>query len=63
MTGRNVPVGSVVLLGLIVIVSQGCSMKWLQSDGDVTAAQSDKSDKSKSWNGEGVNPKIGRAHV
>lgn len=53
MTGRKVSAGSVVLLGLIVIVSQGCSMKWLQSDGDVTAAQSDK---SKNWNGEGVNP-------
>lgn len=57
MTGRNVSMASVVMLGLAMILSQGCGMKWLQSDGDVTtSAQSDKSDKSKNWNGEGVNP-------
>ena len=56
MTGRNVPVGSVVMLGLVMIMSQGCGMKWLQSDGDVTSAQSNKSNTSSTWNGEGVNP-------
>lgn len=56
MTGRNVSVGTVVMLGLVMLMSQGCSMKWLQSDGDVASVQSDKSDKSKNWNGEGVNP-------
>ncbi len=68
MTGRNVSMTSVVMLGVVMIVSQGCGMKWLQSDGDVTSAPTDKdkaqaqSDRSKnsvaseSWNGEGVNP-------
>lgn len=59
MMGRNVFVGGAVMLGLVMIMSQGCGMKWLQSDGDVTSAQSDKSksvDKPKNWNGEGVNP-------
>lgn len=54
MTGRNVSIGSVVMLGLALVMSQGCGMKWLQSDGDVTSAQSEKSDKSKNWNGEGA---------
>ena len=54
MTGRDVSMGSVVMLGLVMIMSQGCGMKWLQSDGDVTSAQSEKSDKSKNWNGEGA---------
>ncbi len=54
MTGRDVSMGSVVMLGLVMIMSQGCGMKWLQSDGDVTSAQLDKSDKLKNWNGEGA---------
>lgn len=59
MMERSVSMGRVVLLGLVIVLSQGCGMKWLQSDGDVTSAQSDKADKAdkaKSWNGEGVNP-------
>ncbi|MEK7337351.1 MAG: hypothetical protein AAB111_07705, partial [Nitrospirota bacterium] len=60
MTGRNVSMVSVVMLGLVMILSQGCGMKWLQSDGEVSSAQSDK---SKNWNGEGVNPNFpGMAH-
>jgi len=55
MTGRNVSMSGVVMLGFVMIMSQGCGMKWLQSDGDVTSAQADKS-KSNNWNGEGINP-------
>jgi len=34
MTGSLVKAGIVVAMGLVLLVSQGCSMKWLQSDGE-----------------------------
>ena len=37
MTGSPAEVGIVVAMGLVVLVSQGCSMKWLQSDGETGA--------------------------
>ena len=59
MSRRVVHASGVITIGLIMIVSQGCGMKWLQSNGDSTAdspagslARSD----AKNWNGEGVNP-------
>jgi peptidoglycan-associated lipoprotein len=34
MTGSPVKAGIVAAMGLILLVGQGCSMKWLQSDGE-----------------------------
>ena len=34
MTGSPAKAGIVVAMGLVLLVSQGCSMKWLQSDGE-----------------------------
>ena len=67
MTGRNVSAASAVMLGLVVVMSQGCGMKWLQSDGEVMSPRSDKGEQSdqsgqkgqsgaNAWNREGVNP-------
>jgi peptidoglycan-associated lipoprotein len=45
-------VGKIALVaafGITLLAAQGCSMKWLQSDGDQTASRS-------GWNGQGVNP-------
>jgi peptidoglycan-associated lipoprotein len=41
----------VTALGVVLLGSQGCGMKWLQSDGDQTAGSSEGG-----WNGQGVNP-------
>lgn len=73
MTGRNGSMASMIMIGVLMMVSQGCGMKWLQSDGEVTSAQADRSSQDKSsqmgqagannWNGEGVNPNFpGMAH-
>lgn len=37
MTGSPAKAGIVVAMGLVLLVSQGCSMKWLQSDGETGA--------------------------
>jgi peptidoglycan-associated lipoprotein len=37
MTGSSAKAGIVVAMGLVLLVSQGCSMKWLQSDGETGA--------------------------
>ena len=37
MTGIPVKAGIVAAMGLVLLVSQGCSMKWLQSDGETGA--------------------------
>ena len=34
MAGSTVKAGIVAAMGLILLVGQGCSMKWLQSDGE-----------------------------
>jgi len=41
----------VTALGVVLLGSQGCGMKWLQSDGDQTAGSAEGG-----WNGQGVNP-------
>src|SRR5574337_746131 len=41
----------VAALGLVLLSSQGCSMKWLQSDGE-----EGKSSAEGGWNDQGVNP-------
>ena len=45
----------VAALGVILLASQGCSMKWLQSDGEDTTSTA-KSGSDSGWNGQGVNP-------
>ena len=45
----------VAALGMILLASQGCSMKWLQSDGEDTTGTA-KSGSDSGWNGQGVNP-------
>ncbi len=37
MIGSPVKAGIVAAMGLVLLVSQGCSMKWLQSDGETGA--------------------------
>lgn len=37
MIGSPMKTGVVVAMGLVLLVSQGCSMKWLQSDGETGA--------------------------
>ena len=37
MIGSPAKAGIVVAMGLVLLVSQGCSMKWLQSDGETGA--------------------------
>lgn len=44
----------VAALGLTLLIGQGCSMKWLQSDGDQTAGSGSGSN----WNGQGINPNV-----
>jgi peptidoglycan-associated lipoprotein len=39
MIGSPVKAGIVAAMGLVLLVSQGCSMKWLQSDGETGAGQ------------------------
>ncbi len=57
----------IAALGLLLTASQGCSMKWLQSDGESAAGSSqsgrtgsgsgaDNGSGSDEWNGQGVNP-------
>jgi peptidoglycan-associated lipoprotein len=45
----------VAALGVILLASQGCSMKWLHSDGEDTSGTAKSGDTS-GWNGQGVNP-------
>ncbi len=52
----------VIAIGLMLFVGQGCSMKWLQSDGDQTggSAQGNRAGSGSGfeWNGQGINPNI-----
>jgi len=53
-----------VVLGMTLLVGQGCSTKWLQSDGEQAAGAAKKGEQSdqigggssSEWNGQGVNP-------
>jgi peptidoglycan-associated lipoprotein len=42
MTGNPMKAGIVAAMGLVLLVSQGCSMKWLQSDGETEAVAGQK---------------------
>jgi len=45
----------VAALSAMTLVTSGCGMKWLQSDGDQTAGAAREGGAS-GWNGQGVNP-------
>jgi peptidoglycan-associated lipoprotein len=45
MIGSPMKAGVVVAMGLALLVGQGCSMKWLQSDGETGSAQNGSSGK------------------
>jgi peptidoglycan-associated lipoprotein len=47
----------VAAMGLVLLVGQGCSSKWWQSDGDQTAGSA-RSGSGSEWNGQGINPNI-----
>lgn len=59
MSRRIIYVCGVAVMGVTMMISQGCSLKALQSNGDTTAdsttGSSARTD-AKNWNGEGVNP-------
>ena len=42
MIGSPIKTGIVVAMGLVLLVGQGCSMKWLQSDGETGAGSGQK---------------------
>ena len=42
MIGSRMKIGVVTAMGLILLVGQGCSMKWLQSDGESESASGQK---------------------
>ena len=59
MSRRFIHASGIVIMGMVMMVSQGCSLKGLQSNGDSTTdsklGSSARSDVN-NWNGEGVNP-------
>ena len=42
MIGSPMKTAVVAAMGLVLLVSQGCSMKWLQSDGETGAGTAQK---------------------
>ena len=42
MTGSPMKAGIVAAMGLVLLVGQGCSMKWLQSDGETETGSGNK---------------------
>ena len=55
MIGSPMKTGIVVAMGLVLLVGQGCSMKWLQSDGE-TGAGSAQGGSGKGLSGFSKNP-------
>jgi peptidoglycan-associated lipoprotein len=53
MSGSPMKIGVVAALGLVLLVGQGCSMKWLQSDGE-TGAGSSKNGANPNFPGGGL---------
>ncbi len=56
MTGSPAKAGIVVAMGLVLLVSQGCSMKWLQSDGETGAGAGQNSGSGGGLKGFSKNP-------
>jgi peptidoglycan-associated lipoprotein len=55
MNARMKRLSLIVGLSALLLASQGCGMKWLQSEGDQDAASS-RAKGGSEWNGQGVNP-------
>jgi peptidoglycan-associated lipoprotein len=56
MIGSPVKIGIVAAMGLVLLVGQGCSMKWLQSDGETGAESGLKDGSGKGLSGFSQNP-------
>jgi peptidoglycan-associated lipoprotein len=56
MTGSPAKVGIVVAMGLVLLVSQGCSMKWLQSDGETGTGAGPNGGSGRGLSGFSKNP-------
>jgi len=56
MTGIPVKAGIVAAMGLVLLVSQGCSMKWLQSDGETGAESGENGGSGGRLSGFSQNP-------
>ncbi len=56
MIGSPVKAGVVAAMGLVLLVGQGCSMKWLQSDGKTGAGSAQKGGQERGLSGFSQNP-------
>jgi len=56
MTGSPAKAGIVVAMGLVLLLSQGCSMKWLQSDGETGAGAGENGGSGGGLKGFSKNP-------
>ena len=56
MTGSPAKAGIVVAMGLVLLVSQGCSMKWLQSDGETGTGSAQRDGSGGALSGFSKNP-------
>ena len=56
MIGSPMKAGIVAAMGLVLLVGQGCSMKWLQSDGDTGAGSAQNGGSGGKLSGFSLNP-------
>ena len=56
MAGSTVKAGIVAAMGLILLVGQGCSMKWLQSDGETGTGSGENGGSGGGLSGFSQNP-------
>ncbi|THJ25249.1 MAG: hypothetical protein CAF45_001735 [Nitrospira sp. CG24E] len=56
MIGRPMKTAAVAAMGLVLLVGQGCSMKWLQSDGETGAGTAQKGGSGGALSGFSQNP-------
>jgi peptidoglycan-associated lipoprotein len=56
MIGNPVKMAAVAAMGLVLLVGQGCSMKWLQSDGETGTGSAQRDGSSGALSGFSKNP-------
>ena len=56
MIGSPMKTSIVAAMGLVLLVGQGCSMKWLQSDGETGAGSAQNGSSGKGLSGFSQNP-------
>ena len=56
MIGSPMKAGIVIAMGLVLLVGQGCSMKWLQSDGETGAGSTQNGGSGGGLSGFSKNP-------